>query len=90
LHHKTWEEDDVGRKSGSSGLLRLEANQARVSPFASKLADERLWMVHTTSSRRSHEDKAEDGWVDVIGCIRLFYPYFAVFIVLSHRDILIF
>jgi hypothetical protein len=47
-------------------------------------------MVHVASSSRSHEDEAEDGWVDAMGCIRLFYPYFADFIVLYPMSILVF
>jgi hypothetical protein len=46
-------------------------------------------MVHIASSRRLCGVKAEDGWVDVTGCIRLFYPNFTVFIVLGTKGILI-
>jgi hypothetical protein len=46
-------------------------------------------MVHVASSRRSHVDKAEDGQVDTTGCIRLFYPNFAAFIILGHKGNLI-
>jgi hypothetical protein len=74
----------------SSGLLHREASWARVSQFASKLAEERRRVVHVASSRRSHEDEVQGGWVDVMGCIRLFYPNFVVFIVLDHRGILVF
>jgi hypothetical protein len=31
----------------------------------------------------------KDGWVDAMGCIRLFYPDFAIFIVLGHKDSLV-
>jgi hypothetical protein len=34
--------------------------------------------------------EAEDGRVDVMGCIRPFYPTFTVFIVLGSRGILVF
>jgi hypothetical protein len=34
-------------------------------------------------------DEAEDGRVDAMGCIRLFYPNFTVFIVLGHKDSLV-
>jgi hypothetical protein len=46
------------------------------------------WMVHVASSRRSRGDEVEDGWVDVICYIRLFYPDFTIFIVLVTRGIL--
>jgi hypothetical protein len=46
-------------------------------------------MVHMVSSRRSCGDEAKDGWVDAMGCIRLFYPNFAVFIVLGHKGSLV-
>jgi hypothetical protein len=38
------------------------------------------------SSRRSRGNEVEDEWVDVMGCIRLFYPNFAIFVVLSLED----
>jgi hypothetical protein len=47
-------------------------------------------VVHVPSSRRSREDEVEDGRVDTIGCIRLFYSNFIVFIVLGPRGILVF
>jgi hypothetical protein len=46
-------------------------------------------MVHVASSQRSRGHEAEDGWVDVMGCIRLFYPNFAIFIVLGHKGHLV-
>jgi hypothetical protein len=42
-------------------------------------------MVHVESSWRSCGDEAEDGGVDVTGCIGLFYPNFAAFIILGHK-----
>jgi hypothetical protein len=41
-------------------------------------------MVHMTLSRRSCGDKAEDGRIDVMGCIRVLYLNFVVFVVLGH------
>jgi hypothetical protein len=38
-------------------------------------------VVHVASLQRSRGDEAEDGWVDAMGCIRLFSPNFAVFVV---------
>jgi hypothetical protein len=46
-------------------------------------------MVHVASSRRSHGDEAKDRWVDAMGCIRLFYPNFVVFIILGHKGSLV-
>jgi hypothetical protein len=57
--------------------------------FASKLAEERRRVTHVPSSRRSRRDEAEDVQIDVTGCIRLFYPNFAIFVVLSHNDSLV-
>jgi hypothetical protein len=47
-------------------------------------------MVHVASSQRSRGDDAEDGRVNATGCTRLFYPNFAIFIVLGHEGILVF
>jgi hypothetical protein len=44
-------------------------------------------MVHVASSQRSRGDDAEDGRVNATGCTRLFYPNFAIFIVLGHDGI---
>jgi hypothetical protein len=46
-------------------------------------------MVHVASSWRSHGDEAEDGRVDAMGCIGLFYTNFVIFIVLGYKDILV-
>jgi hypothetical protein len=46
-------------------------------------------MMHMASSWRSHGDEAKDGRVDATGCIRLFYPNFAIFIVLGHKGSLV-
>jgi hypothetical protein len=45
--------------------------------------------VHVARLRRSREDQVEEGHVDAMGCIRLCYSYFAVFIVLGPRSILV-
>jgi hypothetical protein len=79
-----------GHTSRSSSLLHLEVCLARVSQFASKLEEERRWVVHVASSRRSREDEVEDGWVDAMACIGPFYHYFSIFVVLGHRGILVF
>jgi hypothetical protein len=46
-------------------------------------------MVHVALSRRSREDEAKDGRVDAMGCIGLFYPNFAIFVVLGHKSSLV-
>jgi hypothetical protein len=48
-----------------------------------------MWMVHMASSRRLHGVEAENGRVDASGCIGLFYPNFAIFIVLGPKGILV-
>jgi hypothetical protein len=68
----------VGHASRSSGLLRVEASQTRVSQFASKLAEPRRRVMHVVSSWRLRRDEAEDGRVDAMGYVGLSYPYFAV------------
>jgi hypothetical protein len=45
-------------------------------------------MVHMVSSRRLHQAQIEDGRVDAMGCVRLCYPCFVIFIVLDHKGIL--
>jgi hypothetical protein len=47
-------------------------------------------MVHVASSQRSHGDEVEDGPVDAMDWIRLFYPNFVVFIVLCPKGNLVF
>jgi hypothetical protein len=37
------------------------------------------------SSQRSRGDEAEDGHVEATGCIVLFYPNYAIFVVLGHK-----
>jgi hypothetical protein len=36
-----------------------------------------------------HRDQIEDGWVDVMGCVRPCYPYFIIFYVLGPRGIVV-
>jgi hypothetical protein len=75
--------------SRSSSLLHRESSRTRVFQFTLKLAEERRQLVHVASSRKSHRDEAEDGWVNATGCIRLFYPNFAIFFVLDHKGSLV-
>jgi hypothetical protein len=46
-------------------------------------------MAHVASSWRSRGDEAKDGRVIVTGCIRFFYPNFAVFIVFGRKGSLV-
>jgi hypothetical protein len=46
-------------------------------------------MVHVASLRRLCGGEAKDGRVDVTGYIRLFYPNFAIFVVLGHKSSLV-
>jgi hypothetical protein len=69
----------VGHLSRSSSLLHLEASQVRVSQSSLKNGRGVAQMVHMASSWRPHGDKAEDGRVNVMGCIELFYPNFTIF-----------
>jgi hypothetical protein len=88
---QNWREDkgDLEHASRSSGLLRLEASQARVSQSSLKTSGGVVQMVHVASSQRSRGDEAKDGWIDVMGCIGPFYPNFVIFIVLDHKGSLV-
>jgi hypothetical protein len=79
----------VGHVSRSSGLLHLKASQARVSQSSLKTGGDTVWMVHMAASRRSCGDEVEDERVDATGHIELFYPNFAIFILLDHKDSLV-
>jgi hypothetical protein len=84
------DEDSAGQTLRSSGLLHVEASQARVSQSGLKTDGGAAEMVHVTSSWRSRADEDEDGQVDAICCIRPFYCNFAIFYVLGPRGILVF
>jgi hypothetical protein len=64
----------VRHTSRSSSLLHLEAGRARVSQSGLKTDGCATRMVHVTSSQMSSGVEAEDGRVDAMCCIRLFYP----------------
>jgi hypothetical protein len=90
LHHKT-----DGRRMACDTCQDLaacviESSRAMVSQFVSKLAVEWWRVMHVASSWMPREDKVKDGWVDATGYIKLFYPNFAVFIVLGPMGILVF
>jgi hypothetical protein len=80
----------VGYVSRSSGLLRLEASQARVSQSGLKTCGGTARMVHVGSSWMLHGAEAKDRRVDAMGCVRPCYPYFVNFIVLGPKGILVF
>jgi hypothetical protein len=83
------DEDGTRHALRSSGWFRQEASQARVSQSSLKIGRGTTRMVHMASSRRSCGDEAKDGRVNAMGCIRLFYPNFAIFFVLVHKDTLV-
>jgi hypothetical protein len=78
----------MGHASRSSGLLRVEANLARVYQ-ASRLAETRWRVVHVAPSRRLRRSQVEDGRVDAMGCVGSCYPIFIVFNVLCSRCIVL-
>jgi hypothetical protein len=58
--------------------------------LASRLAEAQRWVVHVVPSRRLCQVEAEDGWVDVTGCIGSFYPRIIGFYVLGSMGIVVF
>jgi hypothetical protein len=58
--------------------------------LALRLGEAWCWMVHMTPSWRLRRNQVEDGRVDVMVYIELFYPTFVIFIVLGTRGIVIF
>jgi hypothetical protein len=79
----------VGHALRSSSLLHLESSQARVSQSSHKTGGGTTRMVYVASSQRSCGDEVENRWVDVMGCIGLFYPNFAIFVVLGYKGSLV-
>jgi hypothetical protein len=76
----------VGHVSKFNGFLCMEVSRARVSQFASKLAEARQWMIHVAPSRKSREDQVKDsGWCTWLSllchfyCIRS-YGYFSLLV----------
>jgi hypothetical protein len=80
----------MGHALRSGDLLPLKTSRARVSQSSLKTCGGAAWMVHVASSQRSRGVEAEDGRVDAMGCIRLFYPNFTFFYKLGRRGILVF
>jgi hypothetical protein len=73
----------MGHASRSNGLLRDEASRARIFLSGLKTGGGAAWMVHITSLQRLRLAEAEDGLVDAMRYIRLFYPNFTIFHVLG-------
>jgi hypothetical protein len=69
-----------GAHFGSTGLLRVEASWDRVSQSGLKTGGDVTRMLHVPSLLRLNRVEVEDG---------LCYPYFAVFIALGPRGILV-
>jgi hypothetical protein len=79
----------VGHMSRSNGLLHVEASLARVSQSGLKTSGGATAVVHVAPSWRLRQRQVEDRRVDATGCVRPFYPTFAVFNVLGHRGIVV-
>jgi hypothetical protein len=67
----------------------VEASVARVSQSGLKTGGARWRVVHVAPSWRLHQSQVEDGWVDVMGCVRFCYPCFVVFFLLGPRGIVV-
>jgi hypothetical protein len=80
----------VGHMLRSSGLLHVEASQARVFQSASRLAEARQRVMHVTPSQRLCRVQVEDGWINVTDCVGPCYPCFAIFFLLGHMNIVVF
>jgi hypothetical protein len=88
---KSTEDDDgVGHASRSSGLLHVEANQARVFQSGLKTSGGATEVVHVAPSRRSRKNQVEDGHVDATGHVGPCYPCFIIFFVFGRRGNLVF
>jgi hypothetical protein len=85
-----WEGDSVVHALRSSDLLHVEASRARVSQFASRLAEPRRRVVHVAPSWLLRRVQVDDGRVDATGCIGPDYPCFAIFFLLGSRGIVVF
>jgi hypothetical protein len=58
--------------------------------LASRLVGAQQQVVHVAPSQRLHRDQVEDGRFDATGCVRPYYPYFAVFCELGPKGIVVF
>jgi hypothetical protein len=64
----------VGHASRSSGLLRVEASQARISQSGLKTGGGVTRMVYVTSSWGLRRDQVEDGRIDAMSYVGAYYP----------------
>jgi hypothetical protein len=60
------------------------------SSLASRLAEARRWIVHMAPSQRLRRVQVENGRVEATGYVGPRYTYFAVFLVLCHKSIVVF
>jgi hypothetical protein len=74
----------------SSILLCVKASRGRVSQPGLKTGGGAVWMVHVSSLWRMCRDQVEDGRIDATSYVRPYYPYLAIFIVLSPMGSLVF
>jgi hypothetical protein len=58
--------------------------------LASRLVEAQRWVVHVASSRRLRRVEAEDGRIDAMDCVGLFYPKITILYVLGPRGNLVF
>jgi hypothetical protein len=58
--------------------------------LTSRLVEARRRVVHVAPSCMLRRDQVEDGRVNVMNCIGPCYPCFIIFIVLGHRNNLVF
>jgi hypothetical protein len=72
--NKEEDEDDAGHASRSSGLLQVEASQAKVSESGLKTSGGVARMVLVALLRWLHRVEAEDGRVDAMDRVGPFYP----------------
>jgi hypothetical protein len=68
----------------------VEVSRGRVSQSGIKTGERAAWMVHVVSSRTLCRGQIEDGRVDVMSYIGLYYPCFIVFFVLGNIGVLVF
>jgi hypothetical protein len=85
-----WEDDSTqGTRRDLVAYVAWKQIALEFPSLASRLTDARRWVEHVASSQRFRRVEAEDGHVDAMGCIGIFYPNFAVFFVLGHKGSLI-
>jgi hypothetical protein len=71
-------------------MFHMEACRGRVFQSALKTGGGTTHMVHVASSRISRGDQVEDRRVNAMSYVKPCYSYFVIFIVLDHKNILVF